>query len=101
MSATAKKLEVIWKRLQLQLDENKRSIRELQRNKIAERAAAPLEAAYADLPATPSQMVWYYVTDGRKQGETAGNGTGVLAAYDPTAAKWFNLYEGGETEVTI
>lgn len=50
-----------------------------------------LEYALADAPLAADGMSNYafaVITDGRKDGEGAGNGTGILAMYDPTQDDW-------------
>ena len=48
----------------------------------------------ADAPLAADGMLAYevrFISDGRKQGEGAGNGTGVPAYYDPAQDAWLRL----------
>lgn len=52
--------------------------------------------AYADLPTdglgdNVSYITIVFVSDGRKSGEGAGAGTGVVAYYDVASGNWLNI----------
>ena len=67
-------------------------IRNLESNERSEVTGAVEPLAFASLP-TPGQAArLLFVTDGRKTGQTAGNGTGVLA-YDDGVA-WRRVDDG-------
>ena len=53
--------------------------------------------AYDDLPSDLIESENAWVTNGRKDGEEAGEGTGVIAFYNPTTNTWLKL--STETEV--
>lgn len=89
-------LLAVWKRLGKRLTKHDEDIRALQENKIAEIAFAPPSAAFVDLPASPSGIAWYYVTNGRKIGEGASSGTGVMAWYDDGEDTWYSFMDGTE-----
>lgn len=60
---------------------------------------------FANLPTSglangTSYITLAWVTDGCKSGETAGNGTGVLAVYNPSTATWKRVGED-YNDVTI
>lgn len=52
---------------------------------------------FANLPTTPVAGDSYLVSNGLKPGETAGNGTGVLAIYDGT--NWLSVSSGTTIEI--
>lgn len=52
----------------------------------AETAGSAPRVYYADLPAQPIEGMWFYIRNGRKAGETANNGTGMIGVY--TAGQW-------------
>lgn len=50
--------------------------------------------ALADAPLAADGMTGYavaFITDGRKQGEGAGNGTGIPAYYSPATDTWLKF----------
>lgn len=51
----------------------------------------------AQLP-TISEFMVAFASDGRKSGETAGNGTGVPVFYDSNSAKWLTFYDNSEVQ---
>lgn len=52
----------------------------------AEIAGSAPRIYYADLPATPIEGMWFYIRDGRKAGEGASAGTGMIGVW--TAGEW-------------
>lgn len=59
----------------------------------AEVSGARVTINFVDLPATgyPGQIYW--VNDGRKPGEGAGNGTGVPASWNPATLTFISDYD--------
>ena len=47
----------------------------------AEIAGSAPRVLYADLPPSPIEGMWFYIRDGRKSGEGAGNGTGMIGVW--------------------
>lgn len=48
----------------------------------------------SEAPLAAQGMTGYavaFITDGRKQGESANNGTGILAYYNPATDTWLNF----------
>ena len=67
-------------------------IRNLEANERSEVTGAVVALAFASLPAAGQAGSLLFVTDGRKTGEGAGVGTGVLAYDDGTA--WRRVDDG-------
>lgn len=63
-----------------------------------ELADAPL-AADGGLGDGTSYITLAWISDGRKSGETAGNGTGILAYYNTATDSWFGVRS--EVAVTV
>jgi hypothetical protein len=71
-----------------------------QSDKIAETAyAVPVEETLAGAPTTLTRPELRWIENGRKPGEGAGAGTGVLAVFNPDTSTWFSCFSG--TAVTV
>lgn len=96
-------IELMWKQLQAQINAIKQEMGELTRlTERAETAGGVASSTLADAPLAadqsgPGDMLW--ITDGRKLGEGAGAGTGVIAYYNPGTDEWFRLSD--DTAVTV
>lgn len=53
----------------------------------------PAAATVAGLPVSAKTGTIYYASNGRKPGESAGHGTGVLVYFDSTGA-WISVHSG-------
>lgn len=104
--ATPTVAELIWDALQLQIDTLSQRVGNLEiRTERAEVSDGIPAYLFADLPTAANgglgdnvgftTMAW--VTNGRKSGEGAGAGTGVLAYWDATSLSW----KGVRSEVDV
>lgn len=92
-------LEMVWNEVQRQINQN---VREIDKNKRVERAeiadsipaytlaTAPL-AVDGGLGDGVSYITLAWISNGRKSGEGAGLGTGVLAVYQASSNTWLRL----------
>jgi hypothetical protein len=95
---------MIWQELRSQIQQVQLNLdTAVSRMARAETAGGVAQSVLADAPLAavggvgPGDMLW--ITDGRKPGEGAGAGTGVLAVYDSITDSWLDVY--GYTAVTI
>lgn len=88
-------LEIVWYAMQAELAQLKARIALVEvRSERAETAGGVASSLLADAPlaadnAGAGDMLW--ISDGRKSGEGAGAGTGVLAVYNPSTNTWLNV----------
>lgn len=88
-------IDMLWNQLQTELDQIRTQIRTTTlRTERAETAGGVSSMLLADAPlfvdgAGPGDLLW--ISNGRKSGETAGNGTGVLAAFNDATNTWLNV----------
>lgn len=100
MPATTSMFDFIWDELNTLRNELNERIDTVEAEIDA--AATTQEIAFADLPFAVDGMSRYevrFITDGRKQGETAGNGTGVPCYYDSASDSWLRLSD--DTAVAV
>lgn len=100
MSATAAMVELVWQALQAEIaalkQEQARFRSQAERAETAggvpasTLASAPL-AATGGLSNGTSYADLLWIADGRKSGEGAGAGTGVLAVYSAALDQWLNV----------
>lgn len=85
-------LEWMWTEINARLDAVQRdAARSTARNERAETAGGVDSIAFADLPTAAigaGDGDIYWITNGRKTGEGAGAGTGVLVYYNSATATW-------------
>lgn len=90
-------LELVWDRINERVTPLEATIDELrQDSQVARSAYAFPQTTLANAPLAADGMTtaeMRFITDGRKGGESAGNGTGVPAYYDPTSDSWLNFYD--------
>lgn len=87
-------VSTVWQKLTEQIEGmDARFTRDLVHTEQANIGQGVRAFTFANLPATPAgtqtdgtSLVW--VSNGRKAGEGAGLGTGVLAIYDPVSTNW-------------
>lgn len=95
-------VDMIFRSIRDDLERQKKQIKDIQ-NELSNRQAESFPSlAYADLPYASDGMASFalrYVTNGRKVGEGAGNGTGCPAYYDSTSDSWLRLSD--DTAVAI
>ena len=94
MNLQSRQLEAI-QSLKRQIQDTRQRVNRLDRREAFSAAQAMIPYTFSNLPAADSSReTWtVYVTDGRKQGETSGNGTGCPAycSQDPASPgtyKW-------------
>lgn len=95
-------VDLLFKSIKADLEEQKRQIKDIQKELANREAESVPKVAYSDLPYASDGMNSFalrYVTNGRKQGEGAGNGTGVPAYYDSTSDAWLRMSD--DTAVAI
>lgn len=100
-------LELVWTNLQSQLNILKSEVDKNRRGERAEiadsvpaytLATAPLAAQGGLGTGTSAGYITLaWISNGRKSGETAGNGTGILAFYNTGTDSWF----GVKSEVAV
>lgn len=93
-------VELVWQELQRQIDATRTQVQDVavryERAEVSENvpastlAAAPL-AADGGLADGVNFVTLRWISNGRKPGEGAGAGTGVLAVYDPAGDQWLNV----------
>lgn len=92
-------LDAVWDKLQAEIAAVRQEAREASvRTERAEFTDGIPAYAFADLPtvgladgSAGSYITILWVSDGRKSGESAGNGTGVLAIYDAASGDWLRV----------
>lgn len=98
-------VELVYRELKDELSKMRVQVEKAQRVERAEiadsipayeLADAPL-AAEGGLGDGASYITLAWISDGRKSGETAGNGTGILAFYDSSTDTW----KGVRSEVAV
>lgn len=92
-------VEMVWQDLKIELDTIKSQVQinaQVERSLISDScpaytlASAPL-AAQGGLGNLISYATVLWISDGRKAGEPAAGGTGVLAVYQPSTNQWLRL----------
>lgn len=92
-------VEMVWGKLKKDIDAlTGRVVRVENVTEQAQYADGIPAYTFANLPTTgrangTSYITLAWVTNGRKAGEGAGNGTGVLAVYNPSTATWKRVGE--------
>lgn len=95
----------IYKDLKKRVDDLEVVVRNLRKQSEASTYTKGLQSyAYADLPTSglgdnASYITLVFVPDGRKSGESAGNGTGVIAYWDTTASDWLNVADYSSVQI--
>lgn len=99
-------VELVYNQLQKQIDRNAKNIVTATNTSEQSQYADGIPAyTFANLPASglangTSYITLAWVTNGRKAGEGAGNGTGVLAIYNPATATWLRVGENYDSVTT-
>lgn len=81
-----------------------RKVSDLEIDGRANTADSAPRRAFANLPTAVGSGRWFWVTDGRQTGETAGNGTGILAVdviYSGTSLPDWVRVDDNDVLVTI
>lgn len=100
-------IELVWAELNQKIREVRTDVRRTQRVERAEiadsipaytLANAPL-AADGGLGDGSTYITLAWISNGRKSGEGAGNGTGILAFYNTSTNSWFGVRS--EVAVTV
>lgn len=93
-------VELVWQELQKQIDSTRTRIQDVsvryERAEVAENVPA---STLADAPLAVSGgladgvhfATLRWISNGRKPGEGAGAGTGVLCVYDPVGDQWIEI----------
>lgn len=93
-------IERMWVFLQRQIDELGQRVEDLEaRSGVANTTFAFNESTLANAPTGMTTNAQWFITDGRKQGEGAGNGTGIPAYYDVATSAWVRYSD--DTAVVI
>lgn len=84
--------------------EKTRSKRNFNLTDRAEYTDSTVAMPFADLPVeglgdSIHFVTFLFVTDGRKPGETGGNGTGVFAYWDDVAGVWKNMHDYAQVQI--
>lgn len=100
-------IELVWAELNQKIREVRTDVRRAQRVERAEIADSIPAYTLADAPlaadgglgdgSTYITLAW--ISNGRKSGEGAGNGTGILAFYNTSTDSWFGVRS--ESVVTV
>lgn len=99
MSTAMRAAEIVYLLLLDDLDKVRSEILELRSRNTATIAYGYESRAFAELPTGLMYNQVYWVSDARKAGETAGNGTGVPAIYDVSSSTWLSLFTGSAISV--
>lgn len=96
---TATIIDMMWDAIQKDIDALKRGQSDIQNKTEQAQYVDGIPAfTFANLPANglangTTYVTVAWVTNGRKSGEGAGNGTGVLAVYNPGSSTWKRVGE--------
>lgn len=99
-------VEMVWQQLKRDIDALTKQVDTLENvTEQAQFVDGVPAYTFSNLPATglangTSYITIAWVTNGRKAGESAGNGTGVLAVYNPSSSTWKRVGED-YNDVTI
>ncbi len=96
-------LEWIWKEVNERIDALRSDVTTfIARAERSEVTGSAEEIAFADLPTiadSPMNGNLYWVTDGRKMGEGAGAGTGVLVYYNEATTTWKRIADDSDVAI--
>lgn len=96
-------IDIVWMQLQSEIQTLTRRVTNLeQRSEITGETFSFPMSTLAGAPLAADGMNAFavrFITDGRKSGETAGNGTGIPAYYNPATNNWRRFYD--DAAVTI
>jgi len=87
-------VSAMFQRLSDQIADNRDRIRRLESQQLSETATSVPSVALADAPLAADGMTTFalrFISDGRKPGEGAGTGTGILCYYDSGSDSWFTV----------
>lgn len=90
-------IEELYKKQKREIEEVKSDVTKLSKSsEVSSFAYGFVSSTLAEaIASNPSTFQVRFITNGRKSGETAGNGTGVPAYYDSNSSSWLNFYDNG------